>query len=116
MLEVVRRSRYSDAPAEGRCLGRSVDTEERIALVAATWTATQRLHPGNVAWHGSGCDGAPSVDEAIEGAGWFAEVANPRHTPLGGSTGVPAAFSSNPSAPRRSTSARGCPVVSAGPS
>ncbi|GGB44041.1 hypothetical protein GCM10011492_38860 [Flexivirga endophytica] len=44
-------------------MGRSVDTEERIALVAATWTATQRLHPGNVAWHGSGCDGAPPEHE-----------------------------------------------------
>lgn len=51
-----------------------MDTEGRIELVAATWTPTQQLHPGNVEWHGSGCDGAPPADTTLEGPGWFADV------------------------------------------
>lgn len=51
-----------------------MDLEARIALVARTWSPTQQLHPGNVAWHGSGCDGAPPADMTLEGTGWFAEV------------------------------------------
>jgi hypothetical protein len=50
------------------------DLDARIALVARTWTPTQQLHPGNVAWHGSGCDGSPPADEFLDGDGWFAEV------------------------------------------
>lgn len=51
-----------------------MDLEARISLVARTWTPTQQLHPGNVAWHGSGCDGARPADELLDGDGWFAEV------------------------------------------
>lgn len=51
-----------------------MDLEARIALVASTWTPTQHLHAGNVAWHGSGCDGAPPSEVELEGPGWFAEV------------------------------------------
>lgn len=51
-----------------------MDLVARIALVARTWTPTQQLHPGNVAWHGSGCDGAPPADTSLDGDGWFAEV------------------------------------------
>ncbi|MEJ7744576.1 MAG: hypothetical protein WKF73_19780 [Nocardioidaceae bacterium] len=51
-----------------------MDLVARIALVARTWTPTQQLHPGNVAWHGSGCDGAPPADASLDGDGWFAEV------------------------------------------
>ena len=32
------------------------------------------MHSGNVAWHGSGCDGAPPADASLDGGGWFAEV------------------------------------------
>lgn len=45
-----------------------------MALVGRTWSPTQQLHPGNVAWHGTGCDGVPPADLALEGDGWFAEV------------------------------------------
>ncbi|WP_203995215.1 GNAT family N-acetyltransferase [Sphaerisporangium rufum] len=51
-----------------------MDLDTRIALVARTWTPTQQLHPGNVAWHGSGCDGAPPADVTLAGDGWFAEL------------------------------------------
>lgn len=51
-----------------------MDTEGRIAVVASTWAPGQQLHPGNVAWHGSGCDGAPRPDVTIDGEGWFADV------------------------------------------
>lgn len=51
-----------------------MDLEARIALVASTWTPTQQLHVGNVAWRGSGCDGAPPSDAELQGSGWFAEV------------------------------------------
>lgn len=51
-----------------------MDLEARIALVASTWTPTQQLHAGNVAWHGSGCDATPPSDAELQGAGWFAEV------------------------------------------
>ena len=51
-----------------------MDLDARITLVARTWTPTQQLHPGNVAWHGSGCDGAPPPDQTLHGEGWFAEV------------------------------------------
>lgn len=52
----------------------AMDLDACIALVARTWTPRQQLHPGNVAWHGSGCDGAPPADEFLDGDGWFAEV------------------------------------------
>ena len=48
--------------------------ESRIATVARTWTPTQRLHPGNVAWHETGCDGAPPTDLTLGGEGWYADV------------------------------------------
>lgn len=51
-----------------------MDLEERVALVSSTWTPLQRLHSGNVAWHGTGCDGAPPADLWLEGPDWFAEV------------------------------------------
>lgn len=66
--------RYLDAQRRGSWLSRAVNTEDRIALVAGTWTPTQQMHPGNVAWHGSGCDGASPPDTTIEGPGWFADV------------------------------------------
>lgn len=56
-----------------------MDLDARLALVARTWTPTQQLHPGNVAWHGSGCDGAPPADEFLDGDGWFAEVWHEGH-------------------------------------
>ena len=51
-----------------------VDLEQRIALVASTWDSRQQLHPGNVAWHGTGSDGAPPAEVMAEGEGWFAEA------------------------------------------
>ncbi|MFD2080231.1 hypothetical protein SAMN05421678_110189 [Actinopolymorpha cephalotaxi] len=51
-----------------------MDLDARIALVTRTWVPTQQLHAGNVAWHGSGCDGAPPADATLDGDGWFAEV------------------------------------------
>lgn len=51
-----------------------MDLDARIDLVARTWTPTQQLHPGNIAWHGSGCDGAPPADINLQGEGWFAEL------------------------------------------
>jgi hypothetical protein len=51
-----------------------VELEQRIALVGSTWTPHQQLHPGNVAWHGTGCDGAPSPDLTLTGETWFAEA------------------------------------------
>ena len=56
-----------------RLYGR-VELEKRIALVASTWSPHQQLHPGNIAWHGTGCDGAPTPDRTLAGEGWFAEV------------------------------------------
>jgi hypothetical protein len=56
------------------CLTARVDLEERLALVSSTWTPYQRLHPGNVAWHGTGCDGAPPADLELEGPEWFADA------------------------------------------
>lgn len=50
-----------------------VDLEQRIELVASTWTPRQQLHPGNVAWHGTRCDGTAPADLTWAGAGWFAE-------------------------------------------
>jgi hypothetical protein len=63
----------------GRCTGRvrlygRVELEERIALVANTWSPHQQFHPGNIAWHGTGCDGAPAPDLTLAGESWFAEV------------------------------------------
>ena len=49
-------------------------TSRRIALVASTWSPYQQMHPGNLAWHGTGCDGAPPADLTMEGDSWFAEV------------------------------------------
>ncbi len=51
-----------------------MDLNDRIDLVARSWTPSQQSHPGNVAWHGSGCDGAPAPDAVLDGNGWFAEV------------------------------------------
>lgn len=51
-----------------------MDLDARIALVSRTWTPVQQLHPGNVAWHGSGCDGAQPADVFLDGDGWFAEI------------------------------------------
>ncbi len=51
-----------------------MDLETRLAMVASTWAPTEQLHPGNVAWHGTGCDGAPPADLTLNGDGWFAEV------------------------------------------
>jgi GNAT superfamily N-acetyltransferase len=51
-----------------------VDLEQRIALVAGTWSPYQQLHPGDVAWHGTGCDGAPPADLTLAGDGWFADA------------------------------------------
>jgi hypothetical protein len=63
-----------------------VDLEQRISLVASTWSPHQQLHPGNVAWHGTGCDGAPPADISVEGEDWFAEAwvsAGPDRQPTG---------------------------------
>lgn len=43
-------------------------------MVASTWAPTEQVHPGNVAWHRTGCDGAPPADLTLNGDGWFAEV------------------------------------------
>ncbi len=51
-----------------------MDLDARIALVSHTWSPTQQLHPGNVAWHGSGCDGPRPADATLDGDGWFADV------------------------------------------
>lgn len=55
------------------------DLDARLALVARTWTPRQQLHQGNVAWHGSGSDGAPPADETLDGDGWFADVWHEGH-------------------------------------
>lgn len=51
-----------------------MDLDARIDLVSRTWTPTQQVHPGNVAWHGTGCDGSPPADISVQGEGWFAEL------------------------------------------
>ncbi len=57
-----------------------MDLVARIALVARTWTPTQQLHPGNVAWLGSGCDGAPPADASSTAtAGSLSDGIRARH-------------------------------------
>lgn len=39
-----------------------IQQEARLACVSASWTATARLHVGNVAWTAAGGDGSPPPD------------------------------------------------------